>query len=269
MPNIINSLYNIHYLEDLSNKKTFVHRIHPVIKLITVLIYLISISSFDRYEISGLLPFFFFPIFIFITGEIPVIPILKRVIYAEPFIICIGILSPFFDKNIFILSGITFSAGWLVLISIIIKCSMTITAALLFMATTGIDRIAMSLRIVKFPRIFVLQFLLTYRYITVLIEEVSRTMNAYALRSFSKKGVGIKSWGSLPGQILLRTFDRAERIYVAMCVRGFDGKFKTGFMKKPALKDYLFAILWISLFIFSRFVNIPDMLGLLMTGVKS
>lgn len=60
MANMINSLSNMRLLDDLARKETFIHRIHPLIKLLTTVVYLTVVVSFEKYEISGLLPFIFF-----------------------------------------------------------------------------------------------------------------------------------------------------------------------------------------------------------------
>ena len=45
-----------------------------------------------------------------------------------------------------------------------------------------------------------------------------------ALRSFGRRGMGWRVYGQMLGQLLLRTFARAQRIYLAMKCRGFDGQ---------------------------------------------
>jgi len=44
----------------------------------------------------------------------------------------------------------------------------------------------------------------------------------------NENGIHIKDWGAFAGQLVLRTFDRAQRVYQAMCVRGFTGEYNTG-----------------------------------------
>ena len=61
---------------------------------------------------------------------------------------------------------------------------------------------------------------------------------AYRLRSNGEKGIRMKDMGSFLGQLLLRSFDRAERVYTAMACRGFSGRYSE--QKKPmALRDWL------------------------------
>jgi len=267
MLNIMESLYNIRKLDELARGDTSIHRVHPLAKLITTVIYLIVVVSFDRYEISRLLPLVFYPILIFAFAELPVKPILKRVLLVEPLVIGIGVLNPVFDQQVVMLAGMEISRGWITFLAIFIKGGLTVTAALLLIATTGMDRLAEALRMLRIPRLFVLQLLLTYRYISVLMEEVATTLRAYSMRAPRQKGIQRSVWGSLAGQMLLRTFDRAQRVYQAMCLRGFSGEYITGSSKKMNAGDLLYIVGWGLFLITMRTYDIPMLLGSLFTGV--
>lgn len=267
MSNIMNSLYNMRHLDDLARKETSIHRLHPFVKLITTVAFLTVVISFERYEISNLLPFFFYPVIIFTFSELPLAPVLKRIVIVEPFIIGIGILNPLFDQQTVILGGAAVSRGWITFFSIFIKCGLTVTAAILLVATTGMDKLAAALRMLKIPRIFVLQLLLTYRYISVLAEEVVRMLRAYTLRAPQQKGIHRSVWGSFAGQLILRTFERAQRVYQAMCIRGFTGEYNTGGCIRFRARDFVYLFGWILFFAAARFYNIPVLIGTLLTGV--
>ena len=267
MANIMNSLYNMRLLDDLARQETVIHKLHPLIKLLTTVSYLTVVVSFGRYDIGGLLPLLLYPVMVFTLAELPVKPIFLRILLVSPFIIGIGILNPFFDHQVYLLAGREISRGWLTFLSILLKSVLTVTAALLLIATTGMDRLAGSLRMLKIPRVFVLQLLLTYRYISVLMEEVARTLRAYSLRAPEQKGVHRSAWGSLAGQLILRTFDRAQRIYEAMCLRGFAGEYNTGGFKEIRVWDLAYLAGWVFFFATARIYNIPMLIGSLITGV--
>jgi len=267
MSNIMSSLYNMRLLDDLARQETVIHKLHPLVKLLTTISYLIVVVSYGRYDIGRLLPLILYPVMIFTLAELPVKPILLRILLVSPFIIGIGILNPVFDNQIYLLGQREISRGWVTFLSILLKSGLTVTAALLLIATTGMDRLAAALRMLKIPRIFVLQLLLTYRYISVLMEEVARTLRAYSLRAPEQKGVQRSAWGSLAGQLILRTFDRAQRIYEAMCLRGFAGEYNTGGFKQIKVGDLAYLVGWVFFFATARVYNIPMLIGSLITGV--
>lgn len=266
MPDVTRSLYNLHLLDELSRKKTVIHRLHPLAKLVVTMGYLVAVVSFNRYEMSRLLPLFLYPVMIMALAEIPVLPVLKRILLIEPLILGIGILNPLLDKHMVVVSGITFSRGWITFFSVVIKCSLTAAAALLLIATTGMDRLAFALRMIRIPRLLVLQLVLTYRYITVLLEEVARILQAYRLRSPGQRGVHRSAWGSLAGQLLLRTYERAQRVYQAMLLRGFNGEFTTGSLQSWRGCDVGYIIFWGLFFAIARCFDLPALAGSFMMG---
>lgn len=267
MSTMAKSLNNILVLEELSKKDTCIHKIHPLSKLIVTISFLIIVLSFGKYEINSLIPLFIFPIIIMSIADIPVLLILKRILIVLPIIIGIGIFNPILDQRLmFNIGNINFSYGFISFISILIKFTLTVSASLLLIATTGMNNVALALRMLKLPKIFVLQFLLTYRYITVLIEEVMQTTQAYSLRAPRQKGINFKDWGSLTGQLLLRTISRSERIYIAMCCRGFDGEYHTDSEKKLSYLDIIYIMICLIFFFIIRYFNLPKIIGLLVTG---
>ncbi|MDP4152353.1 MAG: cobalt ECF transporter T component CbiQ, partial [Bacillota bacterium] len=142
MSKVSDSLYSLRLFDDLSRKKTFIHDIHPLSKLLTTVVYLIIVVSFGKYEISRLVPFIIYPILLFSLGDIPIRPVLNRVLFVFPFIFFIGIFSPILDKQMVVFYGISFSKGWFAFLSIMFKCLLTVTAALLLIATTGMDKLS-------------------------------------------------------------------------------------------------------------------------------
>jgi cobalt/nickel transport system permease protein len=268
MSNITDSIYNIRFLDELSSKKNIISELNPIVKLLVTIIYLVIILSFGKYDITGLLPYVFYPVVIFVLSDLPFFQIFKRSLIALPFVIGLGIFNPLFDTRTYvIISGIHISGGWISFAALIIKCGLTVMAALLLISTTGIEKISSALRKMLVPKVFVTQLLLTYRYISVLLEEVARITKAYHLRAPMEKGVSFKAAGSLLGQMLLRAFDRANRVYNAMVLRGFNGEYTFGTDSRISIGSMVYLFLWAVFFITSRFFNISEVLGKIITGV--
>lgn len=254
-------------LDEMASKTTIIHRINPCVKLLTTVIFLTVVASFSKYEISGLFPMMIYPVVLIVLGELSVGPILNRVLLALPFVFFIGIFNPIFDQMPFLHLGPFFiSGGWVSFLSILLRFLLAVTAALILVATTGIDAIGMALLKLKVPKVLVIQLLFMYRYLYVLLEEFIRTIRAYSLRSFHGEGIQYRVWGSLLGQLLLRTIDRAQRIYQAMLCRGFDGEMRLIGQKKLERLDIIYFLGWSALFIVFRLVNISQWLGMLLVG---
>jgi cobalt/nickel transport system permease protein len=267
MANITQAYYKMFILDELAEKKTAIHRINPVIKLVVTILYLLFVVSYNKYDISGLTPLFFYPVIILAVGDIPLKPILVGLVIAAPLVIGVGVFNPFLDRTIVLMvQGISISAGMLSFASLLMKCGLTVTAVLLLLATTGMNKIAAALQKLHIPQIFIIQLLLTYRYISVLMGETSRVYNAYTLRAPCKTGISRNVWGSLIGSLLLRTYDRAIRLYQAMKLRGFENQYYGVNLDKLNKTDIIYLLGWIAFFLAAKFIDIPVLLGVLATG---
>ncbi len=252
----------------LSYQDTAVHKIDPRAKLITALLFILTVVSFGKYQISMLVPFIIFPVYLISAGNIPSVYILKKILFVSPFALMIGIFNPFFDKSIVInLGGIGISGGWISFISIMMRFALTVSTALALIACTGFNNICFALNKLGAPKIFAVQLLFLYRYIFVLAEEAARMVRARNLRSIEGRGRGIKTYGPLLGNLLLRTISRAERIHMAMVCRGFDGNIRVLNKYKFGLNEILFVIIWGLIFLLLRFFNISQLAGIFITGL--
>ena len=254
--------FDLGYLDYLSYKDTFIHRLDPRAKVIVTLVFIFMVISFSKHEIAGLIPFLIFPVTLAALADIPSKIILKKLVIVSPFALMVGIFNPMLDRKILItLFGLGISGGWISYLSIIIKFILTISSALILIATTSFPGICMAMKKLGLPNIFVLQLMFIYRYIFVLGEEVVRTNNARELRSFGKKGYGILIAGNILGSLLLRTIDRSERIYQAMCARGFNGEINL--FKKIDFKkiDFFYILFLSSIFVLLRIFPITHFIG--------
>jgi cobalt/nickel transport system permease protein len=266
MANLDSTFFNLGLIDTLANQQTAVHNLDPRTKLMTTLVFIITVMSFDRYDISGVVPFFIFPFFMIRVGNLPTSYMFKRIAIILPFVIFIGILNPFFDRSTLIKIGpVAISGGMISFFSILLRCILTVFAALTLIATTGFHGICMALERIRVPNMFVVQLLFVYRYLFVLIEEASRMSRARALRSFSSSGMGFKVWSSIIGHLLLRTIDRARRIHLAMLSRGFTGEITLPRHYALGYRDMFFFGAWSCIFIVFRFFNLSTFIGNFLT----
>jgi cobalt/nickel transport system permease protein len=260
------SLFDISYLDTLPAQGTLLNRLDPRVKVLTTLAFVFTIVSFGKYEITGLLPFTVYPVVLIAVGNLPLIFLLKRLLLAVPFVLFVGIFNPFLDREILISLGpIGISGGWISFASIMIRFVLTVLAALILVASTGFHSVCMALGRFGVPSSLVVQLLFLFRYVFVLIDEASRMVRARSLRSFGKRGMGIKVFSSMVGQLLLRTLDRAQRIHSAMLCRGFDGEIRVLSPMKLGLGDVSFFLGWSCVFFLMRMYDIPEWLGRMST----
>lgn len=269
MAEIISTVNDLNYLDYLSTRDSPIHRLDPRAKLLTVTVFIVSIVSFGRYEVSALLPYFFFPAVMIPLAGIPARYLSKKYLVLLPFAVLIGIFNPLFDRTPMLLIGtVSLTGGWVSFASIIIRFTLTVLAAFILIAVTGFGGVCTALERFRVPRAFTVQLMMLYRYIFVLTGEAARMAKAREMRSVGKKGMEIRVYGSMIGQFLMRTWGRAQRVHLAMLSRGFHGEFPP---KRPLAvqgADVAFTLTWCSLFVLLRLVNLPLMVGRLIVGMS-
>ena len=90
---IDNILFNLGYLDLLAYRDSEIHRVNPVAKFITTVVYLFFVISFNRYEIKMLLPLVFIRFFN-TPCRFALWLYTKKVLYVSPFVIMVGIFNP-------------------------------------------------------------------------------------------------------------------------------------------------------------------------------
>ncbi|MHC1770849.1 MAG: cobalt ECF transporter T component CbiQ [Flexilinea sp.] len=244
-------------LEKLADGNTIIHRIHPLMKIVATFLFIIIVVSFGPYEIGKLIPFFFYPSILAALSDTPYQPLLKRLMLTLPFILFTGFFNILYDaKTAMTIGEIQISYGTISLLSILIKTYLTVMAVLILVSTTRWRDISAQMVRLKIPLIFVTLITLTYRYISVLIDEAESMMLAYRLRSPKYKGIRMKDAGSFLGQLLLRSIDRAERIYSAMLCRGYSGGAINSVSSKIKTIDWIYGFIVTSTIVFFRFFDI-------------
>lgn len=262
MNKLSKTIYEIQSIEDLANRECFINKIHPSIKFITTIIYISLVVSIDKYNIGKLIGMSIYPIFLLITFDISLKDTLRKLKIVLPLLLFMGIFNPIFDNKILItINGIKISQGVISMITLMMKGILTVLGSYLLVATTTIDKICYSMDKIHIPNIFIAEVLFIYRYVTVLLKEANKITEAYSLRAPNEKGIKYKVWGSLLGQLLLRSIDKAESIYESMCLRGYSGKFYYSNIIKFNRKDYIYFIIWLIVILTMRFLPIIQLIG--------
>jgi cobalt/nickel transport system permease protein len=268
MNNIGRNSFDIGNLDTLAAKDGWLQRLDPRAKLITTMLFIVIVVSFDRYAFSSLLPFFIYPVVLMSLGDLPAGYLWRKVLVVSPFALLVGIFNPFLDRAVmYHVNGLGISAGWVSFGSILLRFLLTVSAALILVSSTGFSAVCWALKKLGLPRVFVMQLLFFYRYIFVLTDESERAVRAGTMRGFRSQSIGFKGFVSLIGTLLLRTLGRAERIYSAMCSRGFNGQIRIIRTMHTTSREWLFVFCWVSLFLLFRVYNIPLLLGKVITGV--
>lgn len=254
-------------MDELGRMDTPAHRLDARAKAIVTLAFIGVVMSFPRYEISALTPFVLYPVLLITAGRIPLRHILRKVLVAAPFALLIGIFNPLMDRRpVVALGSLVITGGWLSFTSIMLRFVLTVVAALALVACTGMHRLGAGLEQLGVPRVFVVQLLFLYRYLFVVAEEGGKMMRAVEIRSAGMRRLPLGVYGSLIGHLLLRSMNRAERVYRAMVARGFDGEVRVLRRTSFRSRDWVFVLVWTSFFAAARMWNLAEGVGCVLTG---
>jgi cobalt/nickel transport system permease protein len=258
--------FDIGYMDALASGTTALHRLDPRAKLLVTLFFITAVVSFNKYEVSALVPFALYPVFLISAGELPPGYLLGKVLLASPLAVLVGVFNPLLDRQALLHFGpLAVSGGWVSFVSILARFLLTVMSALALLALTGINGVCEGLSRLGVPGAFVVQLLFLNRYLLVLTGEASAMSRARALRGGARR-MRPGLFAQIAGHLLLRTLDRAERVYRAMLARGFSGRLRVARSYSFGGVEVAFTAVWTALFVFFRFMNIPLLLGDLITG---
>lgn len=249
MGKLIDSLFNISYIEELARRDNWLNRTNPLAKFLVTIAFILSVTSVSKYGLNQLILYFIYPIFILSAVDIPLRPLLQKMVVPMFMGASLGMLNPILDQNtLWISSSIGISAGWVSFLVLFLKSVLCIIAALILISTTPIEEVAGTLEYLHFPKLMIVQFLLMFRYITVLVDEFERALTAYSMRSGGESSLTANVWGSFIGQIFIRSSERSIRLYESMKLRGFNGDFRRGKAKKIDFLDGMYLAGWSAIF---------------------
>jgi cobalt/nickel transport system permease protein len=136
--------------------------------------------------------------------------LLRRILLLEPFVVGVAALS------------LLQRGGGVVFLSMLAKSTLCLSAMVLLSATTRFsDLLGVAWRL-RLPTLLVTSVALMSRYLTLLLDEAGRMTRARRSRSFLPgKAHAWRGAATVAAQLFVRSSERAERVYAAMCARGW------------------------------------------------
>ena len=175
--------------------------------------------------------YFFLAAVLMGISQIPLTYIVGRTLLIFPFILLAGLATPWKDG---------LNAAWFG--GLFMRSMLCLMLLILLTNTTRFAELLRALRKLGCPRLLVLNLAFLYRYLFVLTEEVLRMKQARDCRRVRRAPMK-EEWrllGSMLGTLLLRSFERAERMYQAMLSRGYVGEFPVFAPRRFSWRDLAF-----------------------------
>ena len=197
------------YLDRYSRLDSPIHRLHATVKLVAAiaLVAMVLLSPSQPVLLGGVAA-----LLLAVAGlsRIPWRFLLRRLVLLEPFVLGVALLALFQP------------GGWRLCLFLVAKCTLCLLVMVLLSNTTPFSDLLRLLKAARMPPLLVTTLALMYRYVFVLVDEAQRMKRARTSRTFtSHRSRAWRSLATVVSQLFIRSSERAERIYAAMCARGW------------------------------------------------
>ncbi|NDV22992.1 cobalt ECF transporter T component CbiQ [Desulfovibrio sp. JC022] len=194
--------------------------------------------------------------------------LLKRLLIVNFFILFLWVFLPFSRPGVplFNIGPFTATLDGIIYTAIItLKSNGVILAMTALISTMQVQTLGAGMQSLKLPDKLCRLLLFSWRYVHVMSTEYSRMRRAATMRAFTP-GSNLRTYRTyawLMGMLLVRSLDRAQRVWQAMLCRGFAGTFHTLTTYRTGIRDWtllLATMACIALFIFLEFNKIEVLL---------
>jgi len=227
---LVESSESLVYIEDLSNKPGLMQSINPLINLVVVVFMIVA--SLYIFSLSYLALICIIPFVLALASKVPLKYLISRTVFIPAFaaFISIPVLfitpgHPVLATNMSIINLIVTSEGVVRFLVFSIRLWFCVASLSLLILSTGFDKMLKLLSSLKVPPMIVQMFSLTYRYFFVSIHETQSFLIAKEARTYIHRRTmnyqALKDFGSILAALFIRTYERSERVYLAMKSRGF------------------------------------------------
>jgi cobalt/nickel transport system permease protein len=119
--------------------------------------------------------------------------------------------------------------GWRFAAVLLTKALTLFTLTAVLLVTAPLDATLKAAHALWLPGLLIHLSLLTYRYVFVIGDELARLRVALRVRGFRNRADAhsYRAVAAASGTLLVRGYERAERVAAAMRCRGFDGRFRS------------------------------------------
>jgi len=191
-------------------RETFLHRAPARLKLLLAFVLILGTVLLPRKaHVSYFAPAALLLV-LWLLARMPLGYTLRRLLVVEWFILGMALLT------------LLAPASFPLFLAALLKSNLCVMAMMLLTWTTPFQDVLRELRRLRLPGVMLTTLALMYRYLPLLGEESRRMQRARACRTF--KRTHLFAWQNLAaiiGRLFIRSTERAERIYLAMCARGW------------------------------------------------
>ena len=210
------------------HSKSQLHELSPQLKILATLLIVISIAFSKIINPFQIISHAVIVFLIIRRSNIPLKTYLKRLTLDIPFIL-FALFLPFLssgnnDMVFTLFSFEVYRTGLLEMFAILFKATAGLSMGIVLTATTTNIELIYGLQKLKLPPIIIAIMSFSIRYIDVFIDEFKRVKISMQSRGYIEKGIKtLLPIAYASGAMLIRGYERGERVYLSMISRGFTG----------------------------------------------
>ncbi|WP_371616253.1 cobalt ECF transporter T component CbiQ [Streptomyces sp. NBC_00454] len=202
-----------------------VHDLPPHCKLAATFAFVVVVVSTPREAVWAFGLYAVLIAAVAAVARIPAAFLLRRLLIEVPFV-AFAVLMPFVaqGERVEVLGMSLSVSGLWGAWNVLAKGTLGVAASVLLASTTELRALLLGLQRLKLPPLLVQIASFMIRYGDVITDELRRMSIARRSRGFEASG--IRHWGVLAktaGALFIRSYERGERVYLAMVSRGYAG----------------------------------------------
>jgi cobalt/nickel transport system permease protein len=217
------------------------HRLAPEAKIAAVLLFTIVVVLTPPTEFAAFGGYALLLAAVTAAARVPVGWLLKRASIELPFVL-LAVALPFLGHGERVeWLGMSLSVGglhgaW----NIFAKGTLGVLASLLLAATTTMRDLILGLDRLRVPSVFTQIATFMLRYIDVLADDARRMRIARLSRGYDPRFLWqAKAFAVGIGSLFLRSYERGERVYLAMVSRGYTGRLPQSARERAPAREWV------------------------------
>jgi cobalt/nickel transport system permease protein len=197
-------------LSPYQHRDSTIHRLPAGAKLAGAVAFVFSVVLLPRGTWGPLAAGFAILVAVAALSRVPASRLAGRLLWVEPFALGVALLAVFQP------------GGPGIFAFVLARATLCLFAMVLLSATTRFTDLLRVLWRIRLPVILVTTLALMHRYLFLLVEEMSRMLRARRSRTFLPgRAAAWRAGAAVAAGLFVRSTERAERIYGAMCARGW------------------------------------------------
>ncbi|WP_228941085.1 cobalt ECF transporter T component CbiQ [Nocardioides sp. Leaf374] len=202
-----------------------VHRAPAHLKIVALVAFMVVVVATPREWFAAYAGFLVVLLGVVALSRVPPTYLLKRMVVEVPFVL-FALLLPFVahGERIEVLGVSVSGPGLLAAWALLAKGTLGVLASLTLAATTEPQALLRGLERLRLPSLLVQIMGFMIRYLEVVTTELQRMKVARESRGFSARNP--RHWPVLArsmGSLFIRSYERGERVHLAMLSRGYTG----------------------------------------------